>query len=61
MDVVFTDGSVYSPKLRHRFGKNSRSHAIDLPGARRTIKEVRFKYSNVPGGGSAQLELWGLP
>lgn len=61
MDVEFTDGSHYSPNLRHTFGENSRTKSIDLPGDRRTIKDVTFKYGNLPGGGSAQVELWGHP
>ncbi|NUP08602.1 MAG: hypothetical protein HOW73_21345 [Polyangiaceae bacterium] len=61
MDIEFTDGSHYSPNLRHRFAENSRSHAIDLPGNARTIRDVTFKYGNLPGGGAATVELWGHP
>ena len=57
--VVFGDGSVFEPKTRLAFDKNTRSRDIDLPGERRVIKRVEFKYGNLPGGGRAQVELWG--
>ena len=39
-----------------------RAHAardIDLPGGGRAIRRVEFRYGNLPGGGKAQIELWG--
>src|SRR3982751_612080 len=59
-DVVvhFSDGSSFSPATRHVFAANTRSHVIDLPGARRDIRSVEFRYGNLPGGGRAQAELW---
>ena len=59
-DVVvhFGDGSSFSPPTRHVFAANTRSHVIDLPGARRNIRSVEFRYGNLPGGGRAQAELW---
>ncbi len=59
-DVVvrFDDGSAFSPPTRHVFAANTRSHVIDLPGARRNIQSVEFRYGNLPGGGRAQAELW---
>jgi hypothetical protein len=59
-DVVvrFADGSAYSPQTRHVFAANTRSHVIDLPGTRRDIRSVEFRYGNLPGGGRAQAELW---
>jgi hypothetical protein len=58
-DVVvhFEDGSAFSPPTRHVFAANTRSHVIDLPGARRNIRSVEFRYGNLPGGGRAQAEL----
>jgi hypothetical protein len=56
--VTFTDGGMYSPATRHTFGANTRSHVIDLPGGRRTIRSVEFRYGNLPGHGRAQAELW---
>ena len=59
-DVVvhFADGTAFSPQTRHVFAANTRSHVIDLPGARRSISSVEFRYGNLPGGGRAQAELW---
>jgi hypothetical protein len=59
-DVVvnFTDGSHFSPSTRLVFGPDSRSGMIDLPGNKRTIRDVAFRYGNLPGGGRAQVELW---
>lgn len=59
-DVVvrFGDGTEFSPNVRHVFGENSRSRVIDLPGGRRVIRAVEFRYGNLPGGGRAQIELW---
>jgi hypothetical protein len=34
-EVVFGDGGSFSPPTRHVFAANTRSHVIDLPGARR--------------------------
>jgi hypothetical protein len=59
-DVVvnFSDGTSFSPPTRHVFAANTRSHVIDLPGTRRNIRSVEFRYGNLPGGGRAQAELW---
>ena len=56
--VTFGDGSSFSPPTRHVFAANTRSHVIDLPGARRAIHSVEFRYGNLPGGGRAEAELW---
>lgn len=56
--IHFADGSSFSPPTRHVFAANTRSHVIDLPGARRNIRSVEFHYGNLPGGGRAQAELW---
>jgi hypothetical protein len=56
--VYFGDGTSFSPATRHVFAANTRSHVIDLPGTRRTIRSVEFRYGNLPGGGRAQAELW---
>jgi len=59
-DVVvhFGDGTAFSPHTRHVFAANTRSHVIDLPGDQRVIRNVEFRYGNLPGGGRAQAELW---
>jgi hypothetical protein len=56
--VTFGDGTSFSPRTRHVFAANTRSHVIDLPGDRRNIRSVEFRYGNLPGGGRAQAELW---
>jgi hypothetical protein len=56
--VHFADGSSFSPPTRHVFAANTRSHVIDLPGTRRSIHSVEFRYGNLPGGGRAEAELW---
>ncbi|MBK7073306.1 MAG: hypothetical protein IPH44_13480 [Myxococcales bacterium] len=60
MVVEFGDGTSFSPNLRLVFGPNATSRVIDLPGDARFIKKVEFRYGNLPGGGKAQVELWGL-
>ena len=56
--VHFADGTSFSPPTRHVFAANTRSHVIDLPGTRRSIRSIEFRYGNLPGGGRAQAELW---
>jgi hypothetical protein len=56
--VTFGDGTQFSPRTRHVFSPDTRSHVIDLPGADRVISSVEFRYGNLPGGGRAQAELW---
>lgn len=58
--IVFENGEVYSPNLRYVFGQGTTSRTIDLPGARRLIRRVQFSAGNLPGGGRAQIEVWGL-
>jgi hypothetical protein len=57
--VTFDDNTTYQPNLRQTFQPGQTSHAIDLPGGRRVIKRVDFRYRDLPGGGRASLELWG--
>lgn len=56
--VTFGDGSKFEPKTRIVFDKNSSTRVIDLPGDKRVIKRVDFRYGNLPGGGRARVELW---
>ena len=48
-DIVITFGNDqnYSPQLRHRFAEGSGSSTIDLPGERRTIKHIDFRYRSI--------------
>ena len=57
--VVFGDGSAFSPPSRMVFGPGTTTRVIDLPGGARVIRRVEFRYGNLPGGGRAQVELWG--
>ncbi len=58
IEVTFGDGDKWSPGTRIHFGEDTRSRIIDLPGGKRVIRKVEFRYRNLPGGGKAQLELW---
>ncbi|MFO0625535.1 MAG: hypothetical protein U0325_07940 [Polyangiales bacterium] len=58
VQVTFGDGSTFSPPTRLVFGQGTWSRVIDLPGEARIIRQVRFRYGNLPGGGRAQVELW---
>jgi hypothetical protein len=58
LSITFGDGSTFSPETRLVFGNGSSSRVIDLPGEKRVIRKVEFKYGNLPGGGRAQVELW---
>lgn len=56
--VYFHDGTAFEPRTRHIFAAETRSHVIDLPGDRRIITRVEFRYGNLPGGGRAHAQLW---
>ena len=56
--VTFGDGQKFEPTTRLVFDKDTKSRVIDLPGDKRVIKKVEFKYGNLPGGGRAKVELW---
>jgi hypothetical protein len=56
--ITFGDGETFSPPTRFRFGEDSRTSVIDLPGRERIIKKIEFRYGNLPGGGRAQVEAW---
>lgn len=47
MVVTFANNQTFSPKIRHRFADGSGTHVIDLPGDRRTIKRIDFKYRSI--------------
>jgi hypothetical protein len=57
--VVFGNGEVFEPKTRLVFNKDTASRVIDLPGTKRVIKRVEFKYVDLPGGGKAKVSLMG--
>ncbi len=57
--VVFTNGDTFSPPTRDVYDRGTASRAIDLPGKDRAIKRIDFRYSDMPGGGAAEVEVWG--
>ena len=59
MDIEFSNGTHFSPRLKRRFAEGARSQVIDLPGDLRTIRKVTLKYGNLPGGGAASVALYG--
>ena len=60
MEVIFSNGDKWSPPFHQRFEKNSMSHAINLPGDRRSIDRVYFTYKTIgKHEGRAILALYG--
>ena len=59
MEIQFAQGGKVSPEVKHFFRENDRTRAIDLPGETRFIKNIKFKYGNLPGGGKAKVQVWG--
>ena len=47
MVVTFTNNQTFSPNIRHRFAEGSGTRVIDLPGDRRSIKRIDFKYKSI--------------
>lgn len=58
--VKFGRGPEWRPGVTQYFRENQRTRAIDFPGDDRVIKYIDFKYRNLPGGGRAKVEVWGL-
>lgn len=58
--VHFADGENWSPTTRVEFSEGSTSNIIDLPGKRRVIKSVNFRYSDGKGSGNGIVEVWGI-
>jgi hypothetical protein len=59
MRIVFAGGDVLEPSLKHFFREDDRTRPIDLPGERRAIERIEFRYGNLPGGGRARVAVWG--
>lgn len=58
MVVTFGNNETFRPKLRHKFAEGSGSRIIDLPGERRIIKRIDFKYRSLSrreGKGTVQV------
>jgi hypothetical protein len=58
MSIKFGRGEPFHPEINAMFRENSRTKVIDLPGDTREIKWIEFKYRNLPGGGSARVQVW---
>jgi hypothetical protein len=57
--VHFTDGTKYSPSTPTVI-QEGYTNTIDLPGSRRGIRSVEFRYSDTVGGGPSRVEIWGI-
>ncbi len=58
--VNFGRGRAWHPPLKHYFREGQRTHAIDLPGDDRRIKNISIRYRNLRGGGRARVQVWGF-
>jgi hypothetical protein len=47
MVVTFGNGEKFKPELRRRFDEGSTSHVIDLPGDKRNIRRIDFRYRSI--------------
>lgn len=59
MEITFGNGKKEKPAVKHFFREADRTRAIDLPGNKRFIKNIKFWYSNLPGGGKARVAVYG--
>jgi hypothetical protein len=59
MEITFGNGKKEKPAVKQFFRENDRTRAIDLPGNKRFIKNIKFWYSNLPGGGKARVAVYG--
>lgn len=59
MEITFGNGKKQKPAVKHFFRENDRTRAIDLKGNTRFIKNLKFWYSNLPGGGRARVAVYG--
>jgi hypothetical protein len=58
MSVKLGRGEPFHPQVNAFFKEGSRTRVIDLPGDVREIKWIEFRYRNLPGGGSARVQVW---
>jgi hypothetical protein len=58
--IVFADNTEYHPRLSHVFREGQRTRAIDLPPSEAVIRFIEFRYKNLPGGGDARVQVWGM-
>lgn len=57
--VHFDNGSTYKANIQETFARGERSSTIDLPGDRRNVDKVTFRYSDLRRGGDAEVTLFG--
>jgi len=57
--IVLGNGEKFEMPANVIFKEGTRTAPIDIPGKLRKIKSIDFAYANLPGGGRAQLEVWG--
>lgn len=58
MNIVFKDGPDYSPSLEQIFEKGDESPTINLPGDKRKIDYIEFRYKRLSKN-EARLTVWG--
>jgi hypothetical protein len=58
MAIKVGRGEPYHPEVNAIFREGNRTRSIDLPGDTRRIDWIEFKYRNLPGGGSARVQVW---
>jgi hypothetical protein len=60
MVVTFGNDKTFSPELRHKFSENSSSRVIDLPGDKRNIRRIDFRYRSADRKqGKATVQVYG--
>lgn len=57
--ITFGNGETYNMQGSATFKEGSRTAPVDLPGAQRNVKSINFTYGNLPGGGKAEVQVWG--
>ncbi len=57
--VTFGNGETFNMPGSATFKEGARTAPVDLPGALRNVKSVNFTYGNLPGGGRAEIQVWG--
>ncbi len=58
MKIVYVSGKSTTPTDRHYFREDTRTRVIRLD-PNEILRAVQFKYSNLPGGGRARVQVWG--
>jgi hypothetical protein len=58
--ITFGNGATFEPNVRHAFKQGSWTRRIDLPGGKRTIQRVEFRYRSIGAkSGKADVVLYG--